>query len=349
MTKLRGPVPPRPPVNIALACAMFVMLCLSAPLYAQSPAAHTITPAPAYGAELGLYLLALVAGLGGIGWYVLRRARPQHDLDHALEDELEVAPARQLSPPPLPASIPASLSSSRHGQDSGRFHVDALQVPTESSILKPIFTTRGEGLQKLCPACKKTYASWMVICPVDASALVTNPVAAHERRKQARSAPTDASSTLTRMRCPSCQRRVAQGASFCPYDGRALMVDTIEDAKLAPEHKICRHCGVDPTQRAKPCRLSACDITTLNPSAIQAQLGGIAMTMCPRCHAFGKPGQLHCEHDQELLVPMTSTELGALPHTGYGERRKICSKCATRFGGDYQHCVYDGAPLTPLN
>lgn len=348
MMKLLGPNHPFIARTLGRALVL-ATLCVCAPLYAQTPATPSIAPAPAYGLKLGLYLLALLTGLAGLGWYVLRRARPQHILSQDLEDELEPSIARQLIPPPLPAASSASHTSARHGQDSGRFHVDALQVPTESSILKPIFTTRGEGQQKLCPACKKTYASWMVICPVDASALVTNPVAAHERRKQARQAPTDARSTLTRMRCPSCQRRVAQGASFCPYDGKPLVVDTIEDAKLAPEHKICRHCGVDPTQRAKPCRSSACDITTLNPSLIQAQLGGIAMTICPRCHAFGQPGQLHCEHDQELLVPMTSVELGALPHTGYGERRKICSKCAARFGGDYQHCAYDGTALTPLN
>lgn len=347
-------------VALAFICALALSWLASASLsFADTPPtpqpSQTLSakapqaPEPQGPLTLGLYLAALLMGLAGIGGYVLWRARPKFELEDEHED-ITPSPLKQ-APPPLPLAAPAAMLTARPRHDSGRFNLDALKTPTESSILKPLFTTRGEGQQKICPSCKKTYAAWMVICPVDASPLQNNPSATPPDRRKSpagRDQGAGAMQVLTRQRCPACQRRLSQGALFCPHDGKKLLVDTIEDAATARTFTICRRCGLDPERRTTPCAPEGCDVVTLDPSSLQTTLG-MAMTMCPRCHSFGKPGQLHCAHDEELLVPMTAVELNALPHTGYGPRRKLCRKCGTRFGGDYAFCAYDGAELTPLN
>ena len=339
------------PLTRALASAL-LMATPQAALAAPPQAALTLgSSALGWGASSLLGASLLLLGL--LLWIRARRAGSPLTLD-AQEDDDGAAPqtTRLLpTPPPLPAAAVSAPLRARHdgSPDAGRSLTNAQQVPTESSLLKPLFTTRGEGQQKVCATCRRTYAGWMVICPVDATPLQPNPQhAAQAPRRAAGLLPPPSQSILMRMRCTSCQRRVAYGASFCPHDGKKLVMDTIEDASTARSFTVCRRCGADPERRAKPCHEQGCDVVTLTPSTLHGPTG-LAMTLCPRCHTFGLPGQLRCPKDDELLVPVTAIELNALPHTGYGPKRKVCGACGTRYAGQVQHCVYDGELLKTLD
>lgn len=323
-----------------------VLLCLilwGAPIgqiYAQAPpdsGALPQTNSTSVGGMLWVYLGALVLGVVGFGAYLLRRARPDLEEPMAL-----ISPQQPLlaSPPPLPQAVSAKKRAFRESvRDSGR-HA-SVEMDAHDEPAKPLFNTSGQGQQKICSTCRRTYASWMVICPVDATPLQNNPSITRKRKSH---------TSLDRMRCPACSRRYSTGATHCAFDGQKLVQDSVEAAAQAPRFYVCTHCGAHhdgPNHQPECC--DAPELVTFDFTETQQPVMAMALTICPKCHRLGQVGQIHCAHDGSLLTPLTALERHALPHVGYGPRRSICNSCGETFGGGYSHCTFDGSPLRPLH
>ncbi len=298
---------------------------------ASSP--HAFTP------SLWIYLLAIGAALIMGGIYMVHRARQRHLYDieeDAFAPRRDRPPRREVQPADPLMSVATQLSA-----DQSSPHALAIQRGAE----RPLFALRTDGHAKECPACHRNFASWMAVCPVDATPL-EDLIA---RRRAGRSAK--GKTALQRLRCPSCERRFAEDARLCPYDGLQLVRDTAEEAAVAPPTTICRSCGADVTDALG--RICHCgedfDPLTLDPSDVSNRPPAVPLTVCPRCRAWGSFGQTHCPHDGELLMPVTELEANALPATGYGPRRKVCRTCGVHFSGAYLFCSFDGTELTSIH
>lgn len=289
---------------------------------------------------LWIYLLAMGLSLILLAVYLLRRARQQRFLEIEGAEEPALLPAPPERAEPAPDAL-ATLARSIGAESPTPANALALQTARDT----PLFAPRGEDHQKKeCPACHRKYAAWMVVCPFDAQTL-REPGPRHRPSRPARGAQT-----LPRKRCPFCERRFDEGALACPFDATPLVADTLEEAAQAPELTICRTCGKDLTELNEPCGCGEdADVITLDPSDTSARTPTLPMTVCPQCRTYGQLGQTHCPRDGELLVPVTSIQANSLPATGHGPRRKLCSKCGTRFSGAYVFCTQDGSRLTPVH
>ncbi len=323
-----------------------LLLCLALagmplPSVAQTtPAAAASSLDASTSGALWAYLAAIGAALVMGAAYLVRRARLSQDLLLKPPVELIEPPHVVARPPALP--VPSALVSRGGGEGAAALVTDATSAP---AALRPLFGPR-DPHQKTCPQCQRAYSAWMVLCPFDGAALRAAPAL---KLGRGAATPSLARAALARVRCAHCHRRYAQGATHCTFDGKPLSQDTAEDAAQAPALTICKKCGAEVSVGRACKRGGACDAVTLRPDALSPAGVMMSMTICPRCHALGTLGQLHCAHDEELLVPLTALEANALPHTGYGARAKLCRKCGTRYGASARHCAYDGAPLTEIH
>jgi len=301
---------------------------------ARTDGAEAATLSP----SLLIYLLATGVALLMFCAYILHRARQRRML--AIE---EPEPTLLLdSPPQLMEREPDSLTALVQAVAKEQGTSQTLAISTVED--RPLFAPRGDGHQKECSKCHRKYASWMVVCPFDATPL--KDIA--PKRKITR--PSRRQSVLPRKRCPLCDRRYEEDAVCCPYDKTQLVADTIEEAATAPSFKVCRTCGHDIDEGKQLCQCDEeCDPITLHPHDNQKRSPAIPMAICPTCRTYGGFGQTHCPKDGALLIPVTSIQANSLPATGYGARRKICRRCGTRYSGAYVFCSHDGTKLTPIN
>ena len=338
----------------AFALALTAALTTPLPLRAQDlpdtiePLQDVITTTTPALANLWIVLLLVGTTMILAGLYLIRRARLQQQLDALDDDDVQL-----LSPPPLRRSEPhredpiAALTQSiTQAQQSGALGLSALPSVPDA----PLFSLRTDGPQRECPKCHRKYASWMVICPIDAEPLLDPP---SSKRSAPRATRSHSRSPLERKRCPTCERRYEDSASFCAHDATPLVQDTAEDSAHAPSWTVCRSCGQErDAQHPSSAPHCACqdlaDLTRLDPARRDGASQSIALTACPICRAYGSPGQTHCVHDNQLLIPLSIIQLNALPPHGYGTRRKLCPKCGARYSGAFLHCTQDGARLSNL-
>ena len=293
--------------------------------------------------QLWLYLIALGIAAVMFGIYVLQRAR-RNEFEHleGIDDSMildDDEPHQETNEQDMVRALAQVVASEQGSAPS--------ELALQSGRDKPLFAPSTEGHQKECPQCHRRYASWMVVCPVDATTLKD----INTRRRPPR-LPHKDHTRLPRKRCPSCGRRYEEGAEFCAIDASKLLVDTLEDAAEAPKITICRTCGKDVTKidREHSCGCGdEADILTLDPSNTSNKTPSIPLTVCPKCRTYGGFGQTHCAKDGELLIPVTSVQANSLPITGYGPRRKLCRKCGTQFSGGYVYCTHDGTKLTSIH
>jgi hypothetical protein len=308
------------------------------PAVASQIVEHTAR-APSAGA-LALVLAGLTS-LCLLAVWLLRRAWQRPEDAIILDDEVRApAPllARQLtSTPTRPTLRPASAE--RGLASTGA----APRLAAELMML----ATRTEGRDRECPSCKRRWSSWMVVCPVDGAELGP-PQQARAPRRMAMG-----ESFMPRLVCHGCGRRYEQGAMFCSHDGHELLHDSPEEAARAPSFTVCRCCGRE-LEAGKPCGCAAAQrdpvvICPVEASAESARLPAVPLTVCPRCNRYGAPGQLHCAHDQALLLPVTDIHIQTFPHTGYGPRRKVCRACGETFSSACAYCCHDGEALAALD
>ncbi len=287
---------------------------------------------------LWIYLLATGVAMLMFCAYLLHRARQRRLLSFE-----EPEPTLLLdSPPQLMEREPDSLTALVQAVAKEQGTSQTLAISTVED--RPLFAPRGDGHQKECSKCHRKYASWMVVCPFDATPLKDLT----PRRKISR--PSRRQSALPRKRCPLCERRYEEDAACCPYDKTQLVTDTLEEASSAPSFTICRTCGHDLEDGKELCQCGEDrDPITLHPHDNNQRSPAIPMTICPRCRAYGGFGQTHCATDGALLIPVTSIQANSLPASGYGARRKLCRKCGVRYSGAYVFCSHDGTRLTPIN
>lgn len=286
----------------------------------------------------------LLAALASLGLLVLWLARRAYQAPEVVFDEEPVirqpAPlvARTALPPPRAvARTPSAVGGLVRAGNTPRLAAELLML-----------ATRAESRRRECPDCKRVWASWMVVCPVDGAAL--GPAQAVRTPKVV----GRGEAVMPRLMCPGCGRRYEQGATFCPYDGHELLHDSPEEASKAPSFVVCRTCGreVGGGKSSCRCKREACDEVMICPveaSAQSARLPAVPLTVCPRCNRYGKPGQLHCEHDGALLLPVTDIHVQTFPHTGFGPRRKVCRKCGEQFSSASAYCCHDGEALVSLD
>lgn len=307
---------------------------------ASSPARVTPAASPSSGAIAILF--AAIASLGLLALWLVRRAwqRPDLTSDDTFEP-LTPAPliARPSAPPPARQLIRAAAA------ERGLVSAGGAAPKLAAELL--MLASRAEERKRECPSCKRRWSSWMVVCPVDGASL--GPV----QQTRAPRIVGRGEATMPRLVCHGCGRRYEQGAQFCAHDGHELLHDTPEEAASAPSFIVCRTCG-RASADGKPCGCKPADrdqitICPVEASADSARLPAVPLTVCPRCNRYGKPGQLHCDHDQALLLPVTDIHTQTFPHTGYGPRRKVCRKCGAQFSSACSYCCHDGEALSSLD
>lgn len=308
---------------------LIALLCLilwGAPidgLHAQPQA--ILEPKPSEG--MGPSLLGILATLGTaiVGVVLLFWRRPGDT--EAPQHIAPVANVRVHTPEP---SKEPHVSDVVHS-------VLAVHVAEHQEIERPLFNTSGHGNQKVCLSCRRMYAHWVVVCPVDSTPLSPMILSTHNKKRE----------ELDRMRCTSCERRYTMGALHCGHDGEKLSRDTSLHAERAEPSTLCTHCGAESPGHA------CCDDPehrTIRPDDMTLPHPMLrAMWCCRTCHAIGAPGDVVCAQDDSPLVPMTALVRHALPHVGYGPRRRVCTSCANVFSASFDFCTFDGSALSDLH
>ena len=321
--------------------------------YAQSTTS-TIQNIPAAEASsmtnLWIYVAALGISLVLGGLYMIKRARENQHLKsfeasiNALETE--------LTPPPSPKVAESELQTlARTIAKNSASELGALAV--ESEMGSPLFTLHPEGPKRSCPKCDRKFASWMAICPFDSTPLIDPSQQASQARKSAaRRSRATKDDNLSRKRCLTCDRRYRDDLTYCPHDGAKLIQDIREEAMEAPSWHLCKGCGEDkPTKQGElacKCDEDHKDHVILDPSNLE--ISAMIFSSCPECHKYGVPGQTHCkDHPEEVLMPETTIERHALPASGYGPARKLCTVCNRKFSGAYIYCPHDKSRLKHMD
>lgn len=341
------PTPPhrkrRAPARLLVALVLCVVLTTtfptptiagdpSPPIAALPPGAPAAASDPS-GAMLWVYVVALVLSCGMFGLYFLKRAR-QRRAFLALDTTPAPRPLRSHAPPSEPGL--AAMTAHPAPQPGGGNPA----MLTEQLRRALIATRAPEETHRECPTCQRRFASWMSVCPFDATPLHTTGVVRE---------PGAEEETLGRMMCTTCDRRYGPDATFCPHDATRLSPDTLEASRGAPTFYVCRACGHSSANPDATCACSAPERIRLDASQTGHKALALPISVCPVCHEHGALGQTHCAHDGEVLVPMTTIQAGVFPDTGHGSRRKICPQCGTRHGGAQTFCCHDGARLRDLH
>jgi uncharacterized OB-fold protein len=302
----------------------------------ESASISESTPASEDSTMLWIYLAAVGLGLGMGGVWIWRRRRRARTED--VDDAVMVLPV-----PPGGAGETADEHAG--ASQTGEYAIFSMSnlADARDNPVEPPPTPRAEIQKNRCPRCRRTFPSTIALCPYDHTPLESTRQAASMRRR------SGGRTLMARQMCPSCGRRYASGARFCPYDGASLVADAFEDVESAPVFRVCPACGDHADERgAERCAHDGEELVVVDPGASQASAPAIPVSVCPRCHHVGAPGQAFCPHDDEVLVPMTETRPRTFPHTGIGPERKICTSCGSTFCGQTSHCAFDGTALVDM-
>lgn len=301
--------------------------------YGVAPIAFLFPPLTSILATLGIgafLTYILIASLAiGAGWFWLRRRRalrlsalpPGEDGERNMPTLLEMADELPLlasseSAPPLEA------------------------VVFEDNAQEQIFFPSDENLPpRFCPRCERTFPGLFEICPFDTTPLLEGRPPAGQSTPQA----------LPRRFCPECDRRFSPSSRFCYFDGARLLQDFAEASDQAPALRLCRQCGFETFKSLEQCPRDGQDLELLDPAVRERIIPMIPMNHCFRCGHVGLPSETTCPVDGTLMLPQLNARQLVLPSTGYGNRRRICAKCGTQFGGAAHFCSFDGDDLQSIN
>ncbi len=215
----------------------------------------------------------------------------------------------------------------------------APEIIEQPAIAQLLFSRRKSSGDRECPSCKRRFGETTVLCPFDATPLLSVGL---RNKRTTRPAFTGA----RRPTCLNCGRRYESAAKYCYYDGSALSAESPAEVPIV---RVCRGCGSESTDVGKVCACATPDVVSVDPSRSVIQMPTIPMMHCRRCDHVENSTQTHCPHDGELLYPVMNVSMNALPPTGIGPRRKICDKCGRKFSSFARHCAYDGSKLKHLN
>lgn len=302
--------------------------------YAVAPAAFVFPPLTSMLAAIGVEVFlayALLVSLGlGAWWFWSRRRRTVALDDHSL-NALELSHS-QREPAVVADELPLLVAS-----DRGSVMEPA---PFEDNAQEQIFFPADEKMPpRSCPRCDRTFPGLFEVCPFDKTPLV-------EGRP---SADKDVPTMLSRRFCPECDRRFGPSSRFCYFDGARLRQDFVELSAQAPPLRLCRQCGFETFEKINHCPRDDHDLELLDPATQERIVPTIAMNHCYRCGHLGLPSETICPVDGTLMLPQLSARPTALPSTGYGSRRRICTTCGAQFGDAAHFCSFDGEDLRSIN
>ncbi len=297
-----------------LAALSIATVWAPATAFAQDPATQLASP------MVAIYIFSLVFGLGMAASYLYFRRRQSQGLsDPAPPEEIFIAQPKQVA-------SERSYATPMHG-------IGVEEITSQPPIAQ-LLTGSAQGRHE-CPECGRHFDETLSVCPFDATPL----------RPQARRQITRPAETETKPTCPHCNRQYEDGARFCRHDGAELKLRGRLET-LEPQY-VCGNCGAESQQKDSEC-CDAPDIKTIDPS-LPTVAPMFPMSICPSCHAYAAPGQSHCEHDDDIVRPMSNMNLAVLSITGMGPRRKICKQCGLRHSISAKFCARDGSELVDLN
>lgn len=279
-----------------------------------------------------LYLAMFLLGFGGsaalVWWGKRRAARVYQSEDYESVDH-RVMPLVDEGRAPSPSrATPADLSAAE------------LEDPGSASIPQMLISSPRESGDRECPTCSRRYDETVVICPYDSTPL--RPVGLRASRT-ARPAITGS----RRPTCGSCGRRYQSSARYCYHDGARLSASS---PSVVPIVRVCRTCGFETMDEHATCDCDAPEFVEIDPSSSQVEMPTIPMMHCRRCDYRAIGGAMtHCPNDGDLLYPIMNIRRNALPPTGIGPRRKVCTECGRKSSSAAEYCAYDGTKLEHFN
>lgn len=282
-------------------------------------------------AGVGLFLnyIFIAALLIGLRWYWTKRraSRKLQQLDDIpLEDPAYPTLLELADELPLLTTPDATPS------------LGAAQF--EDNAQEQIFFPADEDLPpRFCPRCERTFPGLFEICPFDQTPLSEGRPTSYQTQ----------ATPLPRRFCPECDRRFSPSTRFCYFDGARLLQDFEEASALAPPLHFCRHCGFETFKTLDECPRDGQKLERLHPAVRDRIIPMIPMNHCYRCGHLGLPSETICPVDGTLMLPQLNARNLTLPSTGYGVRRRICSKCGAQFGGAAHFCAFDGQDLQSIN
>jgi hypothetical protein len=279
-----------------------------------------------------LYLTMFLLGFGGsaaLVWWGRRRARNVYESEDY----------QSIDPSVLP---PGDGAHARAPARPTPIELGATEVDESGSApIGPMLASTSPGIgDRECPTCSRRFGEAMVICPHDSTPL--EPVIPRSRRT-ARPALTGSRRPV----CTSCGRRYQAAARHCYHDGARL---TAESPAVVPIIRVCRDCGFETMDEYGSCDCETPDMVEIDPSDSQVVMPTIPMMHCRRCDFRSVGGSTtHCPHDGDLMYPIMNVRMNALPPTGIGPRRKVCTECGRKSSPAAHYCAYDGTKLEHLN
>ncbi len=274
-------------------------------------------------------LLMAAACLLGAAWSHWRRrtSNPPHELNQRPQS----SPRLKTSGPSVTATPPESAAA---GLDA------TSDASTDDDLL---FSSPSSLSTRQCPDCQRTFPAAFDACPFDDATLETST-----DKKAQKDGFGDG---ILRRYCPDCGRRYEGDARHCTWDGRRLRRDSETTRDQAPAFKLCTHCGWQRSATsAKNCPRDDHPLITIRPADTpDVLLAPLPFQRCRRCGYTGPPGETICPTDGTILLPASSIVARALPSTGCGPRRRICTDCGARFDDQCRYCSHDGTRLMDLH
>ena len=278
-----------------------------------------------------LYLAMFIVGFVGSGalvWWSRRSA--------ATIPREHLAPA-VVPPPELKSTTLTLASRPTRGEQLKAVTPEVVEKPAIAQLL---FARRKSTGDRECPTCKRRFGETTVLCPFDATPLLS---AGLRNKRMIRPAAT----ASRRPTCSSCGRRYESAAKFCYHDGAVVTTETFAEVPIV---RVCRACGTESTtENRSVCKCAEPDVIEVDASRTAIRMPTIPMMHCRRCDRIEDASTTHCPDDDEPLYPVMNVSLNALPPTGIGPRRKVCESCGRKFSSSASHCAYDGSRLKHLN
>ncbi|RAL23972.1 hypothetical protein DL240_07430 [Lujinxingia litoralis] len=188
---------------------------------------------------------------------------------------------------------------------------------------------------RVCPGCQRTFPAIFERCPYDGQALERGEASAERARG--------------RCSCARCGRRYEAGAAYCPVDGLALSRLPASRGSVNARFRVCRTCGYEAHGEEQTCPEDGHPLVPLESPERAEIAPTVPLMRCRRCGRYGQAGQVRCEVDDTLMMPELNVRLTAFPPTGFGVRRKVCTRCGVQYSGRCEFCSYDGEPLVGMN
>lgn len=266
-----------------------------------------------------------------VGVWLRRRARAGSGLVTSAPSAaaLEVARTLQLEGSSTAQNVTPARLEGGGAATSG----EATRAALQESLQELLATGAPASPAHHCPGCGRTFPEMLERCPYDGSALVS----------ATQSAPTGA-----QRGCARCGRRFEAGARFCPHDGLALSDELVGKAARA-SFRVCRTCGHEGGPTETQCPHDGEALVPLESASKAGVMPTVPLLRCQRCGRYGAVGQVRCPVDGTLMMPELNVRLTALPPTGFGPRRKICTRCGEAFSTHCDFCCFDGEALVGLN